>query len=151
MIKNQLVVLLSVLLICLFSCGDSDAVKQEKLHSEVMRVHDEVMPKLSELNRLKRGLKSYKDITSDKNTALKDSLINGILILSKSEDLMTDWMAKYDYPNDSLKHDVMVKYLTGQIDSIEMIGQNFNMSIAIAQNFLKNAPDSIKNSASKTK
>jgi hypothetical protein len=151
MIKNQLVVLLPVLLICVFSCGESDALKQEQLHDKVMKVHNEVMPKLAELNRLKRQLKSFKDIASDENTVLKDSLINGILLLSKSEDLMTDWMAKYDYPNDSLKHEVMIIYLSGQIDSIENIARNFNMSLAIAQSFLKNAPDSIKNNGVKKK
>jgi hypothetical protein len=151
MIRNQLVVLLSVLLICLFSCSDSDTVKHEKLHLEIMAVHDEVMPKQADLNRLKRQLKSYKDVVSDENADLKDSLINGILLLSKSEDMMTDWMANYNYPNDTLKSELMFKYLTAKKDSIKMIGENFNMSMTIAQGFLKNAPDSIKKSGLKQK
>jgi hypothetical protein len=150
MIRNQLVVLLSVLSICLFSCGNSETEKQEKLHLEIMAVHDEVMPKQAELNRLKRQLKSYKDVVSDENADLKDSLINGILLLSKSEDMMTDWMSSYDYPNDSLKSELMIKYLTGQKDSINLISENFKMSITIAQGFLKNAPDSIKKSGVKS-
>jgi hypothetical protein len=149
MIRNQLVVLLSVLSICLFSCGDSEIIKQEKLHLEIMAVHDEVMPKQAELNRLKRQLKSYKVVVSDENADLKDSLINGILLLSKSEDMMTDWMKSYDYPNDSLKAELMTKYLIGQKDSIKSISENFKMSITIAQGFLKNAPDSIKKSGVK--
>jgi hypothetical protein len=150
MIRNQLVVLLSVLSLCLFSCSDTEGDKLEKLHNEVMVIHDEVMPQKAELNRLKRQLKSYKDVVSDENADLKDSLINGILLLSKSEDLMTDWMANYDYPNEDVKAEQMAKYLIGQKDSIKLIGENFKMSIAIAQSFLKNAPDSIKNSAAKT-
>jgi hypothetical protein len=150
MIKNQLVVLLAVLSICIFSCSDTEGDKLEKLHNEIMVVHDEVMPQTAELNRLKRQLKSYKDVVSDENANLKDSLINGILLLSKSEDLMTDWMANYDYPNEDVKPEQMEKYLVGQKDSIKNVSDNFKMSIAIAQEFLKNAPDSIKNSAAKT-
>jgi hypothetical protein len=148
MIRNQLVVLLSVLSLVLFSCSDKED-KLEKLHNEVMVIHDEVMPQKAELNRLKRQLKSYKDVISDENADLKDSLINGILLLSKSEDLMTDWMASYDYPNEEISTEQMTKYLIGQKDSIKNVQENFKMSIAIAQSFLKNAPDSIKNSASK--
>jgi hypothetical protein len=150
MIRNQLVVLLSVLSLCLFSCSDTKGDKLEKLHNEVMVIHDEVMPQKAELNRLKRQLKSYKDVVSDENADLKDSLINGILLLSKSEDLMTDWMANYDYPNEEISAEQMTKYLIGQKDSIKNVEENFKMSIAIAQGFLKNAPDSVKNSANKT-
>lgn len=149
MIRNQLVVLLSVLSLCLFSCSENED-KLEKLHNEVMVVHDEVMPQNAELNRLKRQLKSYKDVVSDENADLKDSLINGILLLSKSEDLMTDWMSSYDYPNEEISTEQMAKYLVAQKDSINAVKENFKMSIAIAQSFLKNAPDSIKNSATKT-
>jgi hypothetical protein len=149
MIRNQLVVLLSVLSLCLFSCSDTEEDKLEKLHNEVMVVHDEVMPQKADLNRLKRQLKSYKDVISDENADLKDSLINGILLLSKSEDLMTDWMAGYDYPNEEVSTEQMTKYLIGQKDTIKYVQENFKMSIAIAQSFLKNAPDSIKNNAAK--
>lgn len=150
MIKNQLVVMLFLLSFCLFSCEDTEGDKLVKLHNDVIAVHDEVMPQKAELNRLKRQLKSYKDVVSDENADLKDSLINGILLLSKSEDLMTDWMANYKYPNEEIKTEQMVEYLVGQKDSIKLVAENFKMSIAIAQSFLKNAPDSIKNSASKT-
>jgi hypothetical protein len=150
MIKNQLVVLLSILSLCLFSCGETDDDKLEKLHNEVMVVHNEVMPKMGELNRLKRQLKSYKDVVSDDNADLKDSLINGVLLLAKSEDLMTDWMAGYNYPDEKKTLEQMMQYLIAQKDSIKNVEESINMSLAIGQGFLKNAPDSIKNSANKT-
>jgi hypothetical protein len=150
MIKNQLVVLLSILSLCLFSCGETDDDKLEKLHNEVMVVHNEVMPKMGELNRLKRQLKSYKDVVSDDNADLKDSLINGVLLIAKSEDLMTDWMAGYNYPDEKKTLEQMMQYLIAQKDSIKNVEESINMSLAIGQGFLKNAPDSIKNSPNKT-
>jgi hypothetical protein len=151
MVKNQLVVLLSIFLLCLFSCGETDAVKLEKLHTEIMVVHDEVMPKMSELNRMKRQLNAFKNVVSSENAALKDSLITGILLISKSEDLMTDWMKNYDYPNEKIAAPQMSQYLIAQKDSIKNIGEGISMSLAIAQGFLKNAPDSIKNGSVKKK
>jgi hypothetical protein len=149
MIKNQLVVLLVVVLSTFVSCVDKEN-KLEKLHSEVMVVHDEIMPQSAELNRLKRQLKSYNNIVADENTELKDSLLNGILLLSKSEDLMMDWMENYKYPNEEVATEQMEKYLIAQKDSISLVAQNFKMSMAIAQGFLKNAPDSIKNNTAKS-
>ena len=149
MIKNQLVVLLSIISLCLFSCGETDAVKLEKLHTEIMVVHDDVMPKMSELNRMKRQLNAFKNVVSSENAALKDSLITSILLISKSEDLMSDWMKSYDYPNEKIATPQMSKYLIAQKDSIKNIGESVYMSLAIAHGFLKNEPDSIKNGSVK--
>jgi hypothetical protein len=145
MIKNQLVILLSFLFLCLFSCVASENEQLKKLHTEVISIHDEIMPRKGEVNRLKRQLNSYYKIVSLENVKLKDSLNNCILILSKSEDLMMDWMANFKYPNEKMSSEQMIQYLSAQKDSIKSVGENMNMSLAIGQGLLKNAPDSIKN------
>ena len=89
-------------------------------------------------------LKSFKEIVPDENAALKDSLINTILLLSKSEDMMSDWMTHYKYPNAEMKHEEIMTYLTGQKDSIQIVSDNMYKSIAIANGFLKQVPDSLK-------
>ena len=144
MIKNQIFTLLMIVAAALSSCNNDNKLKEEKLNDEVMAVHNEIMPKMAEVNRLKRQLKSYKETVSDENVALKDSVINAILLLSKSEDLMNDWMANYKYPNPDAKHEELINYLSGQKDSIKLVSDNMFMSMAVAQGFLKNMPDSIK-------
>jgi hypothetical protein len=144
MFKNQLVIAVLYCTIITIGCQNANKETLDSLNKEVIAVHNEVMPKMGEINRLKRQMRSYKDAISDEKIALKDSVINTILLLSKSEDLMNDWMANYDYPNTAIADDKMIQYLKGQKDTIQSIGNNIYMSIAIANGLLTNAPDSIK-------
>ena len=144
MIKNQLFTFVIFLCAALVGCGSDDKELETKLHEEVMVVHNEVMPKMGEASRLKRQLATFKQTVPDENAALKDSLINTILLLAKSEDMMSDWMANYKYPNPAAKHEDLVMYLKAQKDSIKQVSDAMYMSLAVAKGFLKEMPDSIK-------
>lgn len=144
MIKNQLFTFILIISAAFVSCDNGKKESEAKLHEEVMAVHDKVMPKMAELNRLKKQLKSYKETIAENNVELKDSVLNAILLLSKSEDLMNDWMANYKYPNQDAKHEELLTYLKAQKDTISHVSDDIFMSIAIAQGFLKNMPDSLK-------
>ena len=150
MSQNQLVTILSIIAFTFMSCGDSKELQVENLNKEVLEIHDAIMPKMAEINRLKRQLKSYKDVIIDENVGLKDSVINTVLLLSKSEDAMNDWMGSYNYPNNDASAEQMIQYLVGQKNTIKSISDNIMMSMAVAKGFLKNAPDSIKNNAIKS-
>ena len=144
MIKNQLFTLAILLCTALMGCGNDNKEIETKLNEEVMVVHNEVMPKMGEASRLKRQLATFKQTVPDENAALKDSLINTILLLAKSEDMMSDWMANYKYPNPAAKHEDLVIYLKSQKDSIRQVSDAMYMSLAIAKGFLNQMPDSIK-------
>ena len=144
MFKNQLFIGLFALAIFTISCKNEVKENAAKIHTEIMDEHDKVMPKMADLNRLKRQLKNYKDVVSDDNVALKDSIINAILVLSKTEDLMNDWMGNYKYPNPDLTDEALTKYLLGQKDTIKQVGNDMFMSIAVGNGLMNNAPDSIK-------
>ena len=126
------------------ACDNKDKEAETLLNQEIIKVHDEVMPKMGELNRMKRQIGAYKDAVSDDNAAMKDSLINAILLLSKTEDNMNDWMNGYKYPNPDLKHGELMKYLEGKKDTIKQINNEVFMTIAIGNGLLKNAPASVK-------
>jgi hypothetical protein len=150
MIKNQFFTLFFILLFLSISCKNEQKETAAALNKEIMDEHDKIMPKSSEIMRLKRKLLAYKDIIPDDNFSLKDSLLNSILVLSKSEDMMQDWMSRYKYPNPELNSEEMVKYLKLQRDTITEIGNTTFMSLAIGQDLLSNAPDSIKSTKPKT-
>ena len=145
MIKSPFLILLALGFILTFAaCKSENKEAETLLNQEIMKVHDEVMPKMGEINRMKRQLGEYKDAVSDDNAAMKDSLINAILLLAKTEDNMNDWMAGYKYPNPEMKHNDMMKYLQGQQDTIKQINDEVFMTIAIANGLLKNAPKNEK-------
>ena len=144
MIKNQLFTLAILLCTALMGCGNDNKEIETKLNEEVMVVHNEVMPKMGEASRLKRQLTSFKQTLPDDSVALKVSLIKTIMDLSKSEDMMSDWMANYKYPNPAAKHEDLVIYLKSQKDSIRQVSDAMYMSLAIAKGFLNQMPDSIK-------
>ena len=144
MIKNQLFTLAILLCAALMSCGNDNKEIETKLNEEVMAVHNEVMPKMGEASRLKRQLDAFKKSIPDDSVTLKINLINSIMQLSKSEDMMSDWMANYKYPNPASKHEDLVIYLKAQKDSIKQVSDAMYMSLAIAKEFLKEMPDSIK-------
>jgi hypothetical protein len=144
---NLCSLLLSALFIFTLGCSNPDKEGETKLNQEIMVVHDEIMPKMGEINRLKRQLGTYKDMVSEDNAEMKDSLINTILLLAKMEDSMNDWMGNYKYPNPDITHEQMIKYLTGQRDSVKLLSDDIYMSIAIANGFLNNMPKEAKDSA----
>ncbi len=145
MIKSPFFVLLVLGFLLSFSaCKSENKEAETLLNQEIMKVHDEVMPKMGDINRMKRQLSAYKDEVPDDNAAIKDSLINAILLLAKTEDNMNDWMAGYKYPNPEMKHDDIMKYLKGQQDTIKQINDDVFMTIAIGNGLLKNAPKSVK-------
>ena len=126
------------------ACNSDDKAAESKINQEIMVVHDDVMPKMGEINRLKRQLNTYKDNVPDDNAELKDSLINAILMLAKMEDNMNDWMGNYKYPNPDAPHADMMKYLTGQRDTVKQLGNDIYMTLAIGKGLLGNVPDSLK-------
>lgn len=145
MIKRPFLLLVAFgFLLSLSACKSENKEAETLLNQEIMKVHDEVMPKMGDINRMKRQLSAYKDEVPDDNAAMKDSLINAILLLAKTEDNMNDWMAGYKYPNPDMKHDDMMKYLQGQQDTIKQINNDVFMTIAIGNGLLKNAPKSVK-------
>ena len=135
------------LIVCAFftlfmSCKDENKESESKINQDIMAVHDDVMPKMAEVNRLKRKLSLYKDDVPEDNAEMKDSLINAILLLSKMEDNMNDWMGNYKYPNPDATHEELLKYLSGQRDTVKQLSNDIYLSIGIANGFLKNAPKS---------
>ena len=59
MLKNFLALLLTVG-VCATACKDPKKDIEAELVAEVMKVHDNCMPKLADINALKRQVQSYK-------------------------------------------------------------------------------------------
>lgn len=85
-------IILFLCLVGLFtSCTDKST-----LEKEVMAIHDEVMPKLGELNMDKKGLEIILKNTTDES--VKITLQDAITALERADEGMMDWMAEYKLP-----------------------------------------------------
>ncbi len=95
--------------------------EQNNLFREVMEIHDEVMPKTSDINRAKRKIKAYLEANPDLDQATRDTLRQVITELTKAEDAMMDWMQGIRNPADSVPHQKAMDYLNNEKKEIETV------------------------------
>lgn len=115
--------------------GDTTAIKQEdSLRNEVFAIHDEVMPKMSDIVQLKGGLI---EITTDSTNEAEIKAAQSQL--EKAEDAMMVWMNNFTAPEkmrDSKSHEEIMAYLESQKMEITKVKDAMNSSIANAQRML---------------
>jgi hypothetical protein len=86
-----------ILFLCLVGLITS-CKEKSTLEKEVMAIHDEVMPRLGELNKDKKGLQSILKNTTDES--VKITLQNAVTALEKADDGMMKWMAEWKLPSE---------------------------------------------------
>lgn len=120
------IILSFALAIVLLSCN-SKAEKENtsKLNEEVMAVHDEIMPKMSEIMELKSKLTdSLKvvDSTSVQYPILKQKTDSLNRLLDEADNAMMDWMNQYKPDTlETINAEEGAKYLTDQKNKIMIV------------------------------
>ena len=93
MSTNRNIVMATCFILTWISCGDQ--TPQEKhiseLHARVMVIHDEMMPQMKDIYKLRKSLKGSE-------LAQADTLIER---LDEAEEAMMSWMAQYQKPKAS--------------------------------------------------
>lgn len=121
------------LLLSIFSCKKEFASKEiQKAYESVMHVHDEVMPEIATIQKLKRKIKKL-EVKND--TAMKL-----ITQLERSDDGMMDWMADFKLNTKASKTD-QLKYLLAEQSKIDRVSLDMKESIKAAQIYLKSKND----------
>jgi hypothetical protein len=118
-------------LLFFYACGPNLSNPDvKKIYDEVILIHDQIMPEISTIHKLKKEIKS-----SDK----QDSLVMiHVMELDKADEAMMDWMAEFskyrkmDNESDSLK----INYLTDEKNKISRISNQMQNAIKNAQIFL---------------
>lgn len=102
-----------------------------------MATHDEVMPKMSDLNEDKQKLRDLNDKITEKNIPLKDTVLNTILVLSKLEDDMSDWMSNFKTSDILNNADSSHTYLVNQKKIIAELNDNVKKGLNVSSVLLK--------------
>jgi hypothetical protein len=139
-------------LLSLAACKSESKEGVEKLETEVMAIHDEVMPRMEEIMQLKGQVSDQLNkLDSTAKTAkltapLQDRLNEGIMInksLSEADSLMSEWM--YQYKADTLKsldESKATEYLNLEKEKISRVKEKTNQSIDRAKMYLESQPES---------
>ena len=125
---------LSLAFICtlFFACGSDnpDHIAQEKMKEEIFAVHDEVMPKMGEINRIERQLRK---LTKGQELAPDDPVLDMLGRLEKADEGMMAWMGDFKEPSKlrgEKSHEEIMAYLAAQKVAIEKVRDDMMSAIA---------------------
>lgn len=113
---------------------------QQQTWDKVMVIHDEVMPKMGTMHQLTKSLKNQWESNKSLDAATKDDISIAIQELESADEGMWDWMhdLKQLKPlQESESHDDIIKYLKDQEQSIILVREEMNNSMAKADSILK--------------
>lgn len=117
--------------------GEDSHIEHESpnqaLYNEVMKIHDEVMPKMNDIYKIKEELK--KDIANapDMVETKKKNMESAILKLDGASEAMMDWMRNFDPLPDSLGEDTARKYLEEQKLKVEKVKEDMLQALEEAE------------------
>lgn len=103
----------------LLSCSEKNETNLEELETEVMAIHDSIMPKMTKIYYDRENLEKwiFEDTLNQNTEELKDKVSNTIRELKTAEDAMWQWMSDYDDLREQIK---------SQPDSIKLKFMNEN-------------------------
>ncbi|MEM1319480.1 MAG: hypothetical protein AAGG75_04445 [Bacteroidota bacterium] len=121
----------AMLSLFLFSCQPASAPVQA-LWDEVMVVHDEVMPKMGDMTKIKKKLK-----TLDKNPSIEAAIVK----LEDADKAMWDWMHNMKSMSDvkELEEGAALKYLEEEKVKIDEVKRLMLESMQEGEALLKTA------------
>ena len=131
-----------VMLVMLWSCGqksnddhhDHEGHEIEEggnqaLYDEVMKVHDEVMPKMNDIYKLKGQLKERIDNTPGLAEDKKKEIESIIVRLDSASEGMMVWMRKFNPLPDSLGEEQAKEYLEGEMEKIKKVREDVRKAL----------------------
>ena len=120
-------------------CTDQQTELQ-KLNDEVIRIHDDVMPKVADINRVKRKLKVIENDSTLNETQVLD-IRNQILFLTKAEEGMSKWMAEYKAPGKEMDFEAAMEHLNNEKTKISEVRDEMLSSLKTGTALLKKMED----------
>jgi TolA-binding protein len=112
--------------------ADSES-PNEALYNQVMDVHDEVMPRMEDIYKLKKDLQEQIANTPDMVVERKQQLEAIISNLDSANNAMMDWMHKFEPLPDSIDQEKAREYLESEIERIKKVKELMNESIEKAE------------------
>ena len=110
-----------------------DATGNQALYDEVMKVHDEVMPKMNDIYKLKEQLKDKIANTPDIVEEKKKEIEGIITDLDSASEGMMVWMRKFNPLPDSSGEEQAKEYLEGEMQKIKKVKEDVRKALEEAE------------------
>lgn len=144
--KNQhfaLFLAFSMLMACTPKGPSAEQQEVENLEKEVMFIHDEVMPKMSQLESLRTSLEAELN-TPELDSTLRLEIQSSIAKLQAGDSLMWDWMHNYKKPEDA-PLDSLSAYLQSEKVKVTAMRDAMLEGIQNAESLIKKLNDAKPN------
>lgn len=105
----------------------------QALYDEVMKVHDEVMPKMNDIYKIKQDLKKKLNETKDLSEEKKKELEQTIARLDSASDGMMIWMRQFNPLPDSLGEEKAREYLEDEMERVKKVKEDILEALEKAQ------------------
>lgn len=122
--------------------GKAQEAEQQKLWDEMMVIHDEVMPKMSDINALSKQMEAATSDTTLTNE-LRDAAGKALYDLQAADKAMWDWMYGIQQLPDlrsGKKHEDILKYLQEETAKITEVKSVMLGSIEAAETLKTQLP-----------
>ena len=123
-----------------YGCADKKEEAKKVLYDHVMEVHDEVMPKMSDISKYKKQLKSMianlQAEDSVGNSEAISKMEHAIQGLDNSHDEMMGWMREFDGDLEGKTNEEIMKYLNSELEKIKTVAQVTNDALKEAEAIL---------------
>jgi hypothetical protein len=105
------------------------AKPNDTLYDEVMKIHDEVMPKMNDIYKLKEALKKQMADSPTMIDSRRKEIEAKITNLETAGENMMQWMREFNPPADSLGKDTQREYLEQQLESVQKVKESILFAI----------------------
>jgi peptidoglycan hydrolase CwlO-like protein len=112
---------------------DNGEDPNQALYEQVMDIHDEVMPKMEDIFKLKKELQDKIANTPGMVADQKKELENMILTLDSSNNAMMDWMHNFSPLPDSANQEAAREYLENEMERIKQVRDRTNETLEKAR------------------
>tara|TARA_R110001592_G_scaffold45430_2_gene145171 strand:- start:9053 stop:9502 length:450 start_codon:yes stop_codon:yes gene_type:complete len=120
--------LLSIIMSSIFvSCENENKVENKR--KEVFAIHDEIMPEMGNLMKLKRETKAKIHLLDSLGIDAKVDELNTIIQrLDEADEAMMEWMRNFKDPTEETSETEALDYLEEELKKIKEVKKKFNSS-----------------------
>ncbi|MEM9920380.1 MAG: hypothetical protein AAF990_19945 [Bacteroidota bacterium] len=118
--------------------AEEDPVTQRaKLYDLVMNTHDEVMPRMTEITKLRRTLaQAIRAAKNEENQELEEKLKKEFDKVESANKGMWDWMHSFKHPAPQDPQDEVMKYLEEEMKKVNKVKSDIETAITDGNKFI---------------